>query len=253
LLQIITQIATYFLLKPPDPDNLYKFASLSAYSSRQRFAIKAADLAFYSLIRSIGSTITYDVEGAEILEDSAAAGRTPIYVTWHDRIFLGTYFLRKKGIVFHTSQSFDGEYIARVLQRFGFGVIRGSSTRGGSRALIQMVRELKRGTAMGFTVDGPKGPRYIAKPGPVLLAKRSGEPLIPFVVEPSSFATVNSWDRLQIPRPFARARVIFGEPIFVSNTADAAETDLKLQELQQSLDVLTRRGKEWRERSKGRV
>ena len=234
-------------MKPPDKDKLYKFASLSAYSSRQRFAIKAADLAFYSLIRSVGSTIRYEVEGAEFLDSVAAAGRTPIYATWHDRIFLGTYFLQKKGIVFLTSQSFDGEYIARFLQRFGFGVIRGSSTRGGARGLVQMVRELRRGTAMGFTVDGPKGPRYVAKPGPILLAKRSGEPILPFIVEPSSFKTVNSWDKLQIPRPFARARVVFGKPICVSNNADDAEVDRKLEELQWSLDRLTRQGAKWRE------
>jgi lysophospholipid acyltransferase (LPLAT)-like uncharacterized protein len=234
-------------LKPPDKDKLDKFASLSAYSPRQRFAIKAADLAFYSLIRSIGSTVRFEVKGAENLDSVAAAEHTPIYATWHDRIFLGTYFLQKKGIVFLTSQSFDGEYIARFLQRFGFGVIRGSSTRGGARGLVQMVRELKRGTAMGFTVDGPKGPRYVAKPGPILLAKRSGEPILPFIVEPSSFTTVKSWDKLQIPRPFARSRVVFGEPIYVSNSADDHEVGQKLEELQRSLDELTRQGAKWRE------
>ena len=100
---------------------------------------------------------------------------------------------------------------------------------------------------MGFTVDGPKGPRYEAKPGPILLAKKTGEPVLPFVVEPSRFSTVRSWDRLQIPRPFARAKVIFGEPIYVSETAGDGELDCILRELQASLDALTERGRNWRE------
>ena len=236
-------------MKLPDSDKLYTFASLSAYPTRKRFTIKAADLAFYSLIRAIGSTVRFDVEGIENLESIRAAGRTPIYATWHDRIFLGTYFLQRQGIVFLTSQSFDGEYIARFLQRFGFGVVRGSSTRGGARGLVQMVRELRRGAAMGFTVDGPKGPRYAAKPGPILLAKKTGEPILPFIIETSRFSTVGSWDRLQIPHPFARAKVIFGEPIYVADTADDAELERKLVELQASLDDLTERGEKWRENS----
>ncbi|MEP7211688.1 MAG: lysophospholipid acyltransferase family protein [Acidobacteriota bacterium] len=233
-------------MKLPDSDKLYTFASLSPYSPRQRITIKAADLAFYSLIRSIGNTVKFEVEGIANLESIRSTGRTPIYATWHDRIFLGTYFLRDQGIVFLTSQSFDGEYIARFLQRFGFGVVRGSSTRGGARGLAQMVRELKRGAAMGFTVDGPKGPRYEAKPGPVILAKKTGEPILPFIIEPSGFSTVGSWDKLQIPHPFARARVIFGKPIYVSETAGDEELDRKLRELQASLDDLTEQGIEWR-------
>jgi lysophospholipid acyltransferase (LPLAT)-like uncharacterized protein len=247
LLQILAKIATYFLLTPPDFHKLFSFASLDAYPPRQRFAIKAADLAFYSLIRSIGRSLSFETEGKEHLESIAAAGGVPIYSTWHDRIFLGTYHLQKQGIVFLTSQSFDGEYIARFLQRFGFGVIRGSSTRGGARGLVQMVRELKRGVPMGFTVDGPKGPRYVAKPGPILLAKKTGEPILPFIVEPSRFSTVGSWDKLQIPHPFARAKVIFGEPIYVTQTAGDEELERKLRELQAALDGLTKRGIEWRE------
>ena len=236
-------------MKLPDSNKLYTFASLSAYPRQERLKIKAADLAFYSLIRALGNTVRFDIEGAENLGSIRSSGRTPIYATWHDRIFLGTYFLRDQGIVFLTSQSFDGEYIARFLQRFGFGVVRGSSTRGGARGLVQMVRELKRGTAMGFTVDGPKGPRYEAKPGPILLAKKTGEPILPFIVEPSRFSTVGSWDKLQIPHPFARAKVIFGAPIFVSEIASDEELEGKLRELQAALDRLTERCINWRKNS----
>ena len=236
-------------MKPPDSDKLYTYADLTAYDLRQRTLIKAADIGFYSLIKAIGRTIKFEGDEARTVDSLAAEGRTPILATWHDRIFLGTYLLQKRGIVFLTSQSFDGEYIARFLQRFGFGVIRGSSTRGGARGLVQMVRELRRGVPMGFTVDGPKGPRYQAKPGPILLAKKSGEPVLPFIVEPARFSTVNSWDRLQIPRPFTRAKALFGEPIYVPAMADDNALDGKLRELQRSLDVLTDRGKRWRDGS----
>ncbi|HMJ07499.1 MAG TPA: DUF374 domain-containing protein, partial [Pyrinomonadaceae bacterium] len=137
-------------MKPAEPNKLYRFSSLSAYTFRQRFAIRAADLAFYSLINIIGRTVRFETDGEQKLASINAAGRQPIYAVWHDRIFLGTYYLRDRGIVFLTSQSFDGEYIARFLQRFGFGAIRGSSTRGGARGLVEMIREMKRGTPMGF-------------------------------------------------------------------------------------------------------
>src|SRR5205085_12343826 len=150
----------------------------------------------------IGLTTRLEVSGRENLQQIEANGEIPIYATWHDRIFLGTYFLRNRGIVFLTSSSFDGEYIARFLRRFGFGVIRGSSTRGGARALVEMVREMKRGLPMGFTIDGPKGPRYLVKSGAAMLAKKTSNPILPFIVTPRRFFTINSWDRLQIPIPF---------------------------------------------------
>ena len=145
------------------------------------------------------------------------------------------------------SISFDAEYTARCIQRFGFGVIKGSSTRGGTRALVEMIKLMKRGIPSAFTIDGPKGPRYQVKPGPALLAKRTGHPIIPFTIETGGFWTMNSWDRLQIPKPFSKARVFFGEPIFIGPDADDQELEQKTDELQNSLDVLVERGREWRQ------
>ncbi len=231
----------------PESEKLFCFAPLSQYPLRKRIAVRAADLAFFKLIDFIGRTAVFDVEGQENLDSINDAGRLPIYCTWHDRIFLGTYYLRGRGIVFLTSKSFDGEYIARFLQRFGFGAIRGSSTRGGAKALVEMIREMKRGIPMGFTVDGPKGPRYEAKSGAVLLAKKTGNPVLPFIVEPEKFYALNSWDRLQIPRPWTKAKVIFEKPIYVDEIADNAAMSAKLAELQSALDTLVERGKAWRE------
>jgi lysophospholipid acyltransferase (LPLAT)-like uncharacterized protein len=187
----------------------------------------------------------FEVRGMEHLDAIEAAGELPIICFWHDRILLGTYFFRKRGILVMSSQSFDAEYTARSIQRFGYGVIKGSSTRGGSRALIEMIRAMSNGYPTGFSIDGPRGPRYEAKPGPVILAKKTGNPILPFVIEPQKFWMVKSWDRMQIPRPFTKAVVIISEPIYVNEKADDIEIESKLKELQRSLDYLTEQGKKW--------
>jgi lysophospholipid acyltransferase (LPLAT)-like uncharacterized protein len=141
-----------------------------------------------------------------------------------------------------TSQSFDGEYIARFIQRFGYGAVRGSSTRGGVGALIEAIRCMKEGKPAGFTVDGPKGPRYEAKTGAVILAKKTGNPMMPFTVQAKNFWEIGSWDRLQIPRPFTIAKIIIGEPIYVPTVADDAAVESKRLELQAALEELTALG-----------
>lgn len=245
--KMIPYVAYYLLSVQSALDKFYRPAPLDSYSFGRRFAIRIAGIAFYFLIKIVGATLRFETEGDEHLASIESAGKLPIYALWHDRIFAGTYYLRNRGIVFLTSQSFDGEYIARFLQRFGYGVIRGSSTRGGLRGLVEMIRGITRGLAMGFTVDGPKGPRYKAKPGPILLAKKTGNPIIPFILESSRYWRVNSWDRLQIPLPFTRALMIYGKPIYVSDSASQAELAEKLDELQRGLELLVKRGREWRQ------
>lgn len=230
-------------------DKIYQFAPLSGYTLKQRILIRIADLAFFLSIKILGTLTRFEVRGAGHLAAIEKAGRFPIFTYWHDRVFLGTYFWRNRGIIAMTSKSFDGEYTARVSQRFGFGAIRGSSTRGGSRALIGMIRSMRAGSAMAFATDGPKGPRYKAKLGPVILAKKTGNPILPFIIEPQKYWTINSWDKMQIPMPFSRALTIIGEPIYVAGNADGVEVELKLQLVQRSLDDLTRQGREWREQN----
>lgn len=232
-------------------ENIFEFASLAEYPVSKRFTIRAADLIFYSLIKLIGATLRFEIVGAEIPEKIERAGKIPIYATWHDRIFSSVYFLKNRRIVVLTSQSFDGEYIARFIQRFGFGAVRGSSTRGGVGGLVRMIRLMRESSLpMCFTVDGPKGARYVAKNGAALLAKKTANPIVPFIVEPQKFWTVNSWDKLQIPKPFARARVIFAEPIFVAHNADDAAVEAARLELQHKLDETVSFGKQWRQRPK---
>ena len=225
---------------------VYELEALDKYSFRDRMLIRIADRAFYLAIRLIGATIRWETNGPEHPNTVTAEGRQPIYCLWHDRIFAGTYYLRDRGIVVMTSQSLDGEYIARFLKRFGFGTVRGSSSRGGVKALVEMIRRMRQGSPMAFTVDGPRGPRYVAKTGPIVLSKKTGNPILPFSVECSSFWTVNSWDRMQIPKPFTRARFMIGEPIFVPAATDDETIENKRMELQRALETLVDSGAEWR-------
>jgi lysophospholipid acyltransferase (LPLAT)-like uncharacterized protein len=218
----------------------YEIADLSDYSFKDRLLIRIADLVFYLLINLIGLTARFEVIGWENHEQIEKSGGLPIYVFWHDRIFLTTYWWRKRRIIVMTSRSFDGEYIARFIQRFGYGAVRGSSTRGGAGAVVEMARLMRAGCTTAFTIDGPKGPRYIAKMGAVLLAKKSGQPILPVTMALKSYWTTPSWDFFQIPKPFTRARVYVAAPIYVPPDADEKTLAAKRDELQEVLDHLNR-------------
>lgn len=222
-------------------DRAYTFADLSGYSFKERLMIRAADLAFFLTIKLIGSTVKFEVNGWENWEAAGRDGKIPIYTFWHDRIFLSIYFWQRRGIVVMTSRSFDGEYIARFIQRFGAGAARGSSSRGATGAFVEMVRLMRAGCATAFTIDGPRGPRHVAKMGAVLLAKKTGNPVLPFTITPEKFWNTKSWDRAQIPKPFSRAYVWIAPPIFVPPDADDAELQAKRDELQRALDDLDKR------------
>lgn len=224
----------------------YEFADLSSYPAKERFLIRAADLAFFFLIKVIGSTVRWEVKGWENWEAANKDGHIPIYTIWHNRVFLSTYFWRQRRIVVMTSQSFDGEYIARFIKRFGYGAARGSSTRGAVGALVEMTRLMRAGSPAGFTIDGPKGPRYVAKMGAVLLAKKTGQPILPFTITAERFwEAKKSWDRFQVPFPFSKASLTIAPPIFVPADADESALNAKRDELQAALDDLNRRGEAW--------
>jgi len=217
----------------------YEFADLSSYPAKERFLIRVADLAFFFLIKLIGSTVRWQVDGCENWEAATSDGHIPIYTFWHNSVFLSTLFWLQRRIVVMTSQSFDGEYIARFIQRFGYGAARGSSTRGAVGAVIEMTRLMRAGCPTAFTIDGPKGPRYVAKMGAVLLAKKTGQPILPFTISTGRFwEAKKSWDGFQVPKPFSRAHVTIASPIFVPADADENTLNAKRDELQQSLDKI---------------
>lgn len=220
---------------------------LAEYSFSQRVQIKVLDLIFYFLINAICRTMRFETANEQNWHSVTKGGSPPIYCFWHDRLFAGTYFFRNRNIMVLSSKSFDGEYIVRFLNRFGYGNVRGSSTRGGVKGLVELIRLMRAGLPSGFTVDGPRGPRYEVKGGVVILAKKTGSPMLPFIVESKKYWTIKSWDKLQIPKPFTRACVMFGDPIYVTNDADDAEILRKTNGLQASLDDLVKQGAAWRD------
>jgi hypothetical protein len=139
---------------------------------------------------------------------------------WHGRILPATVYFRNRGIVVITSENFDGEWIAGIIERFGFATARGSSSRGGLKALLQLKRALAAGKPAGFTVDGPRGPARVSQPGAIWLAKATGHPVLPFHLEADRHWTLKSWDRTQIPKPFASVAISIGEPFYVPPDAD---------------------------------
>jgi len=188
-------------------------------SPLKRLQIAAIAGLGYPLINALGHTLRWRVEGMHHLDAITASGRQPVMAFWHGRILPATFYFRDRGIVVITSENFDGEWIARIIERFGYGTARGSSTRGGRKAMVQLVRAMKAGKPAGFTLDGPRGPARVAQPGAVWLAGATGNPILPFHLEAASAWTLRSWDRTQIPKPLTNVALVIGEPIEVPHDA----------------------------------
>ena len=144
-----------------------------------------------------------------------------------------------------TSQNYDGEYVTRCIQKQGYAAVRGSSSRGGLKALAEMAHYLRKGRDVCFTVDGPRGPRYQAKPGPVLLARKTGDPIFCFHISLEKKIQLKSWDQAQIPLPFTRAIALKAPPIYVSRHADEGEVKQKIGEVQHVLDQMRAQGESY--------
>ena len=220
--------------------------NLRTFTLWQRLQIFLASWIGYLAVLLIGRTLRFEVYGWENWEAARKTGKGLIYTFWHREIFPATWFWRRRGIVVMTSQNFDGEYIARIIQRHGYGAARGSSSRGASRALVEMIRCLRHGADTAFTIDGPLGPRFVAKPGAVLLAKATGAAILCFhIALRKAYVFRKTWDQTQIPCPFGRAAVFIAPPILVSPEANEEEQTRKHQEVQAALDQLRERGEAW--------
>ncbi len=185
--------------------------------------------------RTLRMTISFE-EGSIRGLDSIAPG---IYPFWHRCVLPATWLFRNENIGVLTSLSRDGEYIARVIRRFGFVPVRGSSSRGGQRGLMEMETMVKAGGAVAFTIDGPRGPRYVAKKGPVMLARLTGIPITAFYVACEKVWVLKTWDAMLIPKPFSRAYVRVAKNIFVPPDADDAALDHHHSEMQAALERVT--------------
>jgi lysophospholipid acyltransferase (LPLAT)-like uncharacterized protein len=207
-------------------------------SSAKRLQARLISIVGYRLISLLGATLRWRTEGLEHLDAIVRSGRQPVMAFWHGRILPATYYFRRRGIVVITSENFDGEWIAGIIERFGYGTARGSTSRGARKALLQLTREMAAGRPAGFTVDGPRGPARVAQPGAVWLAKATGNPVLPFHLEADRYWTLGSWDRTQIPRPFAMVALAVGEPFTVPPDADDGQIEAHRLLLEERLRAL---------------
>jgi lysophospholipid acyltransferase (LPLAT)-like uncharacterized protein len=233
------------------PDAFQWDAQQRTFSWWQLMQIRIATWIGYAATALVGRSLRWQVFGWENYEAASHQGNKIIFTFWHREIFSATWFWRKRGIVVMTSRNFDGEYIARIIQKHGYGVARGSTSRGATRALKEMIRAIRNGRNAAFTIDGPRGPRFLAKPGAVLLSKATGAAILCFHIAPAhSGAFRRSWDQTEIPYPFSRAAIFIAEPIAVSREAGESEQAEKLAEVQATLDKLRAAGEAWRTTAK---
>jgi hypothetical protein len=212
-------------------------------SRRKRLEAALIAACGYRLVAALGATLRWRVEGLDRFDAILRGGRQPVMAFWHGRILTATYYFRRRGIVVITSENFDGEWIAGIIERFGYGTARGSSSRGAKKALLQLRREMAAGHPAGFTIDGPRGPARVAQPGAVWLAKATGNPVLPFHLEAGRHWTLGSWDRTQIPKPFSTVALAIGEPFDVPPDADEEAVEVARLLLERRLAALEQRAR----------
>lgn len=206
-------------------------------SRSKRFQAAAIPLAIWPVLEFLGAGYTYRFEGRAHLDGLVANGQPHILALWHGRILEVMLSLRDRGYVSLVSENFDGEWIARLSAHFGFGAVRGSSSRGGVRALVQAKKQLAAGTSLLFTLDGPRGPKRVAQPGAVWLAGASGCPILPVRLEADRFLTAKTWDAHQFPSPGATVTAAFSAPIWIPEGLDSAGLEAERIKLEQSLNA----------------
>ena len=218
-----------------DPTPAISTNELPAAAGDNRFLARFAGFAAALILRLIGITLRVTVS----IEDGGPPSfyvPATVYSFWHRCILPATWLYRGRDIGVMTSQSQDGEYIARTIERFDFVPVRGSSSRGGARALLEMRRLVEAGHTVAFTIDGPRGPKYVAKPGPMLLAKFTQKPMLAFHFAVDRAWVLNTWDEFIIPKPFARVLLRVSRYMWVPANADEAAMQRHHQELQDALD-----------------
>jgi lysophospholipid acyltransferase (LPLAT)-like uncharacterized protein len=210
------------------------------FSLRQRISLWFISWASYLAIALIGPTLRYSISWEEPPSPPDAMYEEPvIYAFWHRAVFAAAWLWRKFGIGVMVSRSFDGEYVARTIEKFGFVPVRGSSSRGGGSALLGLKRRLGEGKSVAFTIDGPRGPKYVAKPGPVMLSRTSALPMAAFYVAIDNPWVLKTWDALMIPKPFSKALVRVSRKMRVPADADDAQMAHFQTELQTALERVT--------------
>jgi lysophospholipid acyltransferase (LPLAT)-like uncharacterized protein len=198
------------------------------------------------LLNALTATYRLEVLNGDIESGVYGRGEVPIYCSWHQRWFAGITFMpKRRPIAIMVSQSKDGEFISRIIEALGWHVARGSSSRGGKKALKELLRLLRSGVSVGHIVDGPRGPFGEIKPGLLSLAQISGMPIVPMIISPEKKWVCNSWDRFMVPKPFSRVLIRFDREIYVPRKLSENgfeelrnQIELRLRSLYQETDDL---------------
>jgi lysophospholipid acyltransferase (LPLAT)-like uncharacterized protein len=210
---------------------------LPQYPWHRRIQIPIIAALVYSVIRVLGPTLRYEVLGRAPVDRLWNNKQPIIWAFWHRCIIPIAWFGRNRGIVILNTTAFDGQWTRKVIEWLGFGTAQGSSSRGGLKGLQVMSDRIKEGLDCGFTIDGPRGPRYVAKVGPVLLARMTGAPIMVFHVGVERGKTFEkTWDHFCLPSLFTRAILIGGTPIYVPQDADSETIKAKHEEMQKQLE-----------------
>jgi lysophospholipid acyltransferase (LPLAT)-like uncharacterized protein len=220
-----------------EPVNAHYDTRLPSLPWSRRIQIPIIAAAVYSVIRALGPTLRYEVLGWQHAERVYASKHRIIWAFWHRIIIPIVWWHRNKGVVVMNTTAFDGQWTRKVIEWLGFGTAQGSSSRGGLRGLAVMARRLEEGVDCAFTIDGPRGPRYVAKPGPVMLARKSGCPILVFHIGVDRGKTFErTWDHFLLPAPLARTVILFAPPIYVPKDADTDLMEAKHAEMQRELE-----------------
>lgn len=206
-----------------------------AFSLRQRLVLPLIAAGGALLVRLLCATVRYR-NSAEPGGPLDANERPMIWAFWHRCLIVATHRFQERDIAVLTSRSFDGEVISRIIEKFGYHAVRGSSRRGALGAVLGARRQLQAGRAVAFTVDGPLGPLYEAKPGPVVLSRLTGVRIIAFHIAVKRAWTLGTWDRMILPKPFSRVFVHFSAPLLVPDSVDETQMERWRQELQRTLE-----------------
>ncbi|MDR3726264.1 MAG: lysophospholipid acyltransferase family protein [Terracidiphilus sp.] len=208
------------------------------FSRSQRFVLAVVPRLTWGLLRLLGLTWRFEVIAEEGSVPVLFGDETQpeIYCFWHQCVLPGDIYFRRSRAVLLISQSFDGELITRTAQHFGYTVVRGSSSRGASEALVGLRRSIESGRSAIFTADGPRGPVFRTKRGPVKLAQMTGAPIHSFHVQPERFWALRSWDSFMVPKPFTRIVVSWTRPVQVPADLAADQFEPKREELNAAIE-----------------
>lgn len=193
------------------------------------------------LLTGLLKTVRFDVRDDPAYTALASSGAARAYALWHGRLLPLTWHHRNQDIAALISLSKDGEYIARVVEGWGYRVVRGSTSRGGSRALAEMIRHGRKGRSLAFTPDGPRGPREKMKPGVLVAAMRAGVPIVPLSAACTRAWWFEGWDRFLVPQPFSRVILSHGAPVRIPPDTDEAGIERLSQQLEETLRLMQAR------------